>query len=157
MAETTALDSFDKRILELLQINCRMSSDLIADQVGLSASAVQRRIKRLKEEDVIQAEIAIINPSHSSHNMSFIAGIEIDRDNYTVLNQFKRWAESQPSIQQVFYVTGNVDLMLVINTENAKSYDAYVEKIMQLFPQIRRVVTNVVLDTPKQSLYIPLE
>ncbi len=157
MAETTVLDSFDKKILEQLQLNCRLASELIAEQVGLSASAVQRRIKRLKEEGVIQAEVAVINAAYTSLPMSFIAGLEIDRDNYTVLNQFKRWAESQTAIQQVFYVTGNVDLMVVINAENAKRYDAFVEQIMQLFPQIRRVITNVVLDTPKQSLYLPVE
>jgi len=157
MAETAALDSFDKKILHLLQLNCRMASDLIADKVGLSASAVQRRIKRLKEEGIIRAEVAMINPAHTSSPMSFIAGIEIERDNYTVLHQFKRWAETQLAVQQVFYVTGNVDLMVIINAESAKSYDSFVENIMQNFPQIRRVVTNVVLDTPKQSLYLPIE
>ncbi len=157
MAETTALDSFDKKILHLLQINCRLASEQIAEQVGLSASAVQRRIKRMKDEEIIQAEVAVVNAAHTSSRMSFIAGIEIDRDNYTVLNQFKRWSESQSAIQQVFYVTGNVDLMVVINAENAKGYDSFIEKMMQTFPQIRRVETNVVLDTPKQSLYLPVE
>lgn len=157
MADTTTLDNFDKKILHLLQINCRLASEQIAEQVGLSASAVQRRIKRMKDEGIIQAEVAVVNPAHTSCPMNFIAGIEIDRDNYTVLNQFKRWSESQAAIQQVFYVTGNVDLMVVINAENAKGYDSFVEKMMQTFPQIRRVETNVVLDTPKQSLYLPVE
>ncbi|WP_321463959.1 Lrp/AsnC family transcriptional regulator [uncultured Vibrio sp.] len=157
MGDVTTLDSFDKKILELMQSNCRLASEVIAEQVGLSASAVQRRLKRLREEGAIQAEIAVIKSDLSTNPMTFIAGIEIDRDNYSVLNKFKRWAESQPSIQQVFYVTGNVDLMVVITAESAKSYDGFVEQIMEQFPQIRRVMTNVVLDTPKQSLYLPLE
>lgn len=157
MGDVTTLDSFDKKILQLMQSNCRLASEVIAEQVGLSASAVQRRLKRLREEGAIQAEIAVINSELSTHPMTFIAGIEIDRDNYTVLNKFKRWAESQPSIQQVFYVTGNVDLMVVITAKNAKSYDGFIEQLMEQFPQIRRVMTNVVLDTPKQSLYLPLE
>lgn len=157
MGDVTTLDSFDKKILQLMQSNCRLASEVIAEQVGLSASAVQRRLKRLREEGAIQAEIAVINSELSTHPMTFIAGIEIDRDNYTVLNKFKRWAESQPFIQQVFYVTGNVDLMVVITAKNAKSYDGFIEQLMDQFPQIRRVMTNVVLDTPKQSLYLPLE
>ncbi len=156
MSETT-LDSFDKKILELMQSNCRMPTEGIAEQVGLSASAVQRRIKRLKEDGAIQAEVAIIKSELSTHPMTFIAGIEIDRDNYTVLNKFKRWAETQSSIQQVFYVTGNVDLMVVICAKTTKHYDEIIQQIMDLYPQIRRVLTNVVLDTPKQSLYLPVE
>jgi DNA-binding Lrp family transcriptional regulator len=157
MGDVSTLDSFDKKILELMQSNCRLASEVIAEQVGLSASAVQRRLKRLREEGAIQAEMAVIKSELSAHPMTFIAGIEIDRDNYTVLNKFKRWADSQPSIQQVFYVTGNVDLMVVITAESAKSYDGFIEHTMAQFPQIRRVMTNVVLDTPKQSLYLPLE
>lgn len=157
MGDVSTLDSFDRKILELMQSNCRLASEVIAEQVGLSASAVQRRLKRLREEGAIQAEIAVIKSELSAHPMTFIAGIEIDRDNYTVLNKFKRWADSQPSIQQVFYVTGNVDLMVVITAESAKSYDGFIEHTMEQFPQIRRVMTNVVLDTPKQSLYLPLE
>lgn len=157
MGDVSTLDSFDKKILELMQSNCRLASEVIAEQVGLSASAVQRRLKRLREEGAIQAEIAVVKSELSTHPMTFIAGIEIERDNYSVLNKFKRWAESQPSIQQVFYVTGNVDLMVVITAENTKSYDGFIEQIMEQFPQIRGVMTNVVLDTPKQSLYLPLE
>lgn len=153
---TTTLDAFDQKILEIMQHNCRLASEVIAEQVGLSASAVQRRIKRLREEGVIQAEIAVINAVASTHSMSFIAGLEIDRDSYAVLHKFRRWAEQQACIQQMFYVTGRVDLMLVVTASDPLSYDAFIEQLMQLFPQIRRVTTNVVLDTPKKGLYLPL-
>jgi len=157
MSAIPPLDTFDKKILELMQTNCRLASEVIADRVGLSASAVQRRIKRLRDEGIIQAEVAIVDANVSSHPMTFVAGVEIERDNYSVLAKFKRWVETQPMIQQVFYVTGNVDLMLIITAPNAKSYDNFIEQFMQLFPQIRRVTTNVVLDKPKQSLYLPVE
>lgn len=153
---TPTLDAFDHKILELMQRNCRLASDLIAEHIGLSPSAVQRRIKRLREVGVIQAEVAIVDPAVTTHTMTFLAGLEIDRENYAVLSQFRRWAEQQHLIQQVFYVTGSVDLMLVITAPNAKAYDGFMEALMALYPQIRRVTTNVVLDTLKKSLYVPI-
>ncbi len=117
---TPTMDAFDHKILELMQRNCRLASDLIAEQVGLSPSAVQRRIKRLREEGVIQAEVAIVDPAVTTHAMTFLAGLEIDRDNYAVLSKFRRWAKQQSHIQQVFYVTGSVDLMLVITAPTPK-------------------------------------
>lgn len=150
------LDLFDQKILELMQHNCRLAADVIAEQVGLSASAVQRRIKRLREEGIIKAEVAIIDPAVTSQRMTFLAGVEIERDNYAVLNRFKRWAETQSNVQQVFYVTGLVDLMLVITAASTQAYDIFIEQLMQRYPQIKRVTTNVVLDTPKQSLYVPV-
>lgn len=153
---SSPLDTFDQKILELMQRNCRLAADVIAEQVGLSASAVQRRIKKLREEGVIKAEVAIVDAAVTSHNMTFLAGVEIDRDNYAVLSRFKRWAEGQNTVQQVFYVTGHVDLMLVITAPDTRAYDAFIEQLMQLYPQIKRVTTNVVLDTPKKSLYVPV-
>jgi len=157
MNSTTTLDSFDQKILEIMQNNCRLASEVIAEQVGLSASAVQRRIKRLRDEGVIQSEVAIIDSAVTSHPMTFVSGLEIERDNYAVINKFKRWATEQPSIQQVFYVTGSVDLILIITAQNAKSYDDFMQHIMELYPQIRRVTTNVVLDTPKKGLFLPVQ
>ncbi|XAW87985.1 AsnC family transcriptional regulator [Vibrio sp. CDRSL-10 TSBA] len=68
---SSPLDAFDQKILELMQRNCRLAADVIAEQVGLSASAVQRRIKKLREEGIIQAEVAIVDPAVTSHNMTF--------------------------------------------------------------------------------------
>ncbi len=151
------LDSFDKKILHKLQLNCRMASEVIAAEIGLSPSAVQRRIKKLREEGVIEAEVAVIPSQYSSHGMSFVAGIEIERDNYAVLNDLKRWAQQQASIQQMFYVTGDVDLMLVVTAQTPKHYDGFIEQLMARYPQIKRVTTNVVIDTPKKSLFLPVE
>ncbi len=153
---SSTLDNFDKKILHILQLNCRVASEEIAGQVGLSASAVQRRIKRLREEGIIAAEVAIIDGNVSSHGVSFLAEIEIERDNYAVIGQFKQWASDQHWIQQVFYVTGHFDLMLVINAPSPTDYDRYIEDLMARYPQIKRVTTNVVLDTPKKGLYLPI-
>ncbi|WPC76139.1 Lrp/AsnC family transcriptional regulator [Vibrio porteresiae] len=151
----TPLDAFDRHILALLQKNCRLSSESIAEQVGLSPSAVQRRIKRLRDEGVIEQEVAIVAQEASVHPMSFLASIEIERDNYTVLKELTQWARTHACVQQLFYVTGNIDVMLVVSASTTKEYDGFIEGLMSQFPQIKRVTTNVVIDQPIKSLRIP--
>ncbi len=150
------LDSFDKKILEIVQQNCRLPSDQIAEQVGLSASAVQRRLKKMRTDGVIRREVAIVNPSYLSSTMNFIAGLEIERDNYKALSQFKLWSEDKLQIQQIHYVTGSFDLLVFISAKNALDYDAFIEKLMNNNPLILRVTTHVVLDSPRQSFYAPV-
>ncbi|WP_342609859.1 Lrp/AsnC family transcriptional regulator [Vibrio tritonius] len=149
------LDAFDRHILELLQQNCRLSSESIAEQVGLSSSAVQRRIKRLRDENIIEQEVTIVAHEASVHPMSFLASLEIERDNYTVLKELTRWANEQTCVQQLFYVTGNIDVMLVVTAKTTKAYDGFIQSLMDQFPQIKRVTTNVVIDQPIKSLSIP--
>ena len=151
----TPLDAFDRHILELLQQHCRLSSESIAEQVGLSSSAVQRRIKRLRDENIIEQEVTIVAHEASVHPMSFLASLEIERDNYTVLKELTRWANEQTCVQQLFYVTGNIDVMLVVTAKTTKAYDSFIQSLMDQFPQIKRVTTNVVIDQPIKSLSIP--
>lgn len=149
------LDCFDLNILDIIQNDCRLPTEKLAEQVGLSASAVQRRLKRLRDENIITQEIALIDSQYTINIMSFFAGLEIDRDNYKALREFKVWACNKKNIQQIYYVTGNVDLMVLITASSASDYDAFIERLMQANPLIKRVTTNVILDTPKRSFYIP--
>lgn len=149
------LDAFDLNILAIVQRDCQTRADVIADQVGLSASAVQRRLKRLRDDKIISHEIAVVDRSQLGKPMTFIAGVEIERENYKALENFKRWLEQQDDIQQAYYVTGPVDVILIIIAKDVETYDVITERIMEKNPQIRRMNTNVVLNILKLGLAMP--
>ena len=65
------LDTFDTKILNIIQKNSRVQAEEIAEQVGLSASAVQRRLKKMRTEGVIQTEIAVVDPRITSYNVCY--------------------------------------------------------------------------------------
>ncbi|MDQ0455567.1 Lrp/AsnC family transcriptional regulator [Rhizobium paknamense] len=149
-------DRFDREIIEMVQRNCQLKAEAIAEQVGLSTSAVQRRLKRLREEGIIRSEIAVIDRKATGHPMVFIVGMEIERDNYDALAKFRIWAEKQDHIQQVYYVTGQVDLIAIVTARDVEHYDDIAALIMAENPQIRRMHTNVVLRDVKLGLFIPI-
>ncbi|OCJ08507.1 AsnC family transcriptional regulator [Rhizobium sp. AC27/96] len=150
------LDRFDRDILDIAQRNCQLTAETIAEEVGLSTSAVQRRLKRLREEGIIKAEVAVVDRKTTGTPMVFITGMEIDRDNYDALAKFRLWAEKQDHIQQVYYVTGAVDLIAIITARDVEHYDDIAAVIMTENPQIRRMHTNVVLRDVKLGLFVPL-
>jgi len=134
-----------------------MKAETLAERIGLSGSAVQRRIKRLRQDGIIAAEIAVLDRAAMGSLMTFIVGLEIERDNYAALASFRRWAEKQPEIQQAYYVTGLVDVILIIVAEDVEAFDALSARLMAHTPQIRRMNTNVVLNILKLGLSLPLE
>ena len=149
------LDTFDRRILALVQRDSRLPAEQIAAELGLSASAVQRRLKRLRADKVITAEVALVDPKAVGRPMTFIAGLEL-RDNYESLARFKQWAKAQAEIQQVYYVTGNVDLMVIVTAPDVAAYDAISARLMAHNPQVLRISTNVVIDAVKVGLQVPV-
>ncbi|MGO8070653.1 Lrp/AsnC family transcriptional regulator, partial [Rhizobium leguminosarum] len=54
------LDRFDRDILDIVQRDCQLKAETIAERIGLSVAAVQRRVKRLREEGIIRAEVAVV-------------------------------------------------------------------------------------------------
>ena len=89
------IDDFDRKILGLVQVDCQMKAEAIGDLVGLSASAVQRRLKRMRETGIITAEIAVVDRKAVGNPMTFIAGMEIERENYDALSKFRMWLAKQ--------------------------------------------------------------
>jgi DNA-binding Lrp family transcriptional regulator len=101
------LDAFDRQILTLVQRDCQRKAESIASQIGLSASAVQRRLKRLRAQGVIRAEIAVLDRAAAGRSLTLVAGLEIERDNYPALAAFRAWADREEAIQQVYYLTSS--------------------------------------------------
>ncbi|OLP55735.1 AsnC family transcriptional regulator [Rhizobium rhizosphaerae] len=153
---TDRLDRFDRDILQIVQRNCQRTAEMIAEEIGLSTSAVQRRLKRLREDGIIRSEIAVVDRKSTGTPMVFIVGMEIERDNYDALAKFRIWAERQDHIQQVYYVTGAVDLIAIVTAQDVEHYDDIAALIMAENPQIRRMHTNVVLRDVKLGLFVPL-
>ncbi|EEG10201.1 Lrp/AsnC family transcriptional regulator [Pseudogulbenkiania ferrooxidans] len=151
------LDAFDRKILVLVQRDCSLKAEAIASQLGLSTSAVQKRLKRLRSDKIIAAEIAVLDQAVVGRPMTFIAALEIERDNYDTVARFREWARHVDAIQQIYYVTGSADLIAIITTRDVESYDRLTAEVMKGNPMIRRITTNVVLNTLKTSLFVPLE
>lgn len=153
----TPLDPFDRAILALVQRDCQQKAEAIASRVGLSASAVQRRLKRLRQQGVIQAEVAVLNRQAVNRGITLVAGLEIERDNYPALAAFRAWAAREDAVQQVYYVTGQVDLVAIVTAPDMPTYDAFCARLMADIPMIRRINTQVVIDALKLGLQVPVE
>jgi len=150
------MDNLDRKILRIVQRNCQLKAEAIAEEVGLSASAVQRRLRQLRQDRVITSEIAVVDMKQIGGGMTFIAGLEIERENYDALQRLRLWAGQDDSIQQLFYVTGSVDLIAIITARDVAEYDEIAARIMRENSQIRRINTNVVLKSIKSGLFVPV-
>ena len=98
----------------------------------------------------------MVNPQAVGGVMSFLAGLEV-KDNYDALPRIRSWSQGELGVQQVYYVTGTFDIMMVIVARDVKAYDALAARLMSAIPQITRMTTHVVIDTIKNSLYVPVD
>ncbi len=150
------LDDFDRRLLNLVQNDSGQTAEHLAESVGLSASAVQRRLRRLRETGVIVRETAIVDPKCIDNPLSFIVALQVERERPEMLSQLRAWLEAQDHIQQAFYVTGEADFMLVVTASDMQAYDALMARLMADNRNVKRFTTHVALAIVKRGLAIPV-
>ncbi|HEX8513469.1 MAG TPA: Lrp/AsnC family transcriptional regulator [Allosphingosinicella sp.] len=139
------LDDFDGKMLACLQRDADVTAERLAQAVGLSASAVQRRLTRLKAQRVISSTVAIVDPQSVGRPSFFIVGLEIERERPELLSALKAWPAAEEAVQQVFYVTGSWDYMLVVTARDVTAYDRFMSRLLSENPNVRRFSTNVAL------------
>ena len=150
------LDTFDKQLLQLLQQNNRMTAQEMGEMVGLSASAVQRRIARLREEKVIEADVSIISPVVAGVGVTCVVDIVLEEGHSRALEKFKSAMQQCREVMQCYYVTGTYDFVIIVNTRDMQEYEAFTNKWLVNNPQLKHFYTHVVMDRVKVGYSIPV-
>ena len=151
------MDNFDLEILRLLQINSRASTEVIGEQIGLSASSCQRRIKKLKQAGLIEREVAILNPEKVANAITVIVDIILEQGGEKQLDKVIDDFANESQVQQLFYVAGDSDFVVVIVAKNMSEFDSLTRRLFMANKNIKKFVSKVVIKKHKSSLSIPLE
>ena len=150
------LDRFDRQLLNLVQVDATRTAEQLSEHVALSPSAIQRRLRRLKEDGVIVGETAIVDPRQVGRPTFFIVSLQVERERPELLARLRAWLADRDEVQQLFYVTGEADFVLVITARDTAAFDALMAALMVDNPNVRRFTTNVVLGLAKRSLFVPV-
>ena len=153
---TVVLDDHDRRLLALLQRDATATAEALGSAIGLSASSVQRRIKRLRETGAIEREVAIVNTDAVGKRMTFIVGVKVDYGQKAGVDALQRKLLADPRTQQAYYVTGEVDLILVVVVQDMQDYDQWSKSLLLASPAMMRFQSNVVIEGLRVGLEIPL-
>jgi DNA-binding Lrp family transcriptional regulator len=149
------LDAKDRRLLDLLQQDARQSLETLAGEVALSAPAVQRRIRRLREAGVIRAEVAIVDPAAVGMPMTFVVIVELEREHADHVDAFRRKVAAEPQVQQGYYVTGEGDFVIIALARDMDDFEALTRRLFFDDPNVRRFRTSVVMGKAYRSLAVP--
>ncbi|MBM7487887.1 Lrp/AsnC family leucine-responsive transcriptional regulator [Bradyrhizobium sp. USDA 3686] len=152
----TELDSIDARLLDIVQRNNRLSSEELGAGVGLSASAVQRRLKRLRSEGVIEADVSVIFPKAIGRNVTALVLITFERGRADIVDRFKQAMRKMTDVMSAFYVTGQADFVLLVTADNLEDYEGLTRRLVSEHPDIKRFETLIVLDRVKAGFTLPI-
>ncbi|MGX5845106.1 Lrp/AsnC family transcriptional regulator [Mesorhizobium sp. ArgA1] len=151
------LDRIDGAILQILQRNNRLTSEEIANKVNLSPSACQRRLKRLRTEGVIEADVSIVSPKAGGRPVTMVALVSLERERADIIDRFKNAIRATSEVMIGYYVTGDADFILVVTAKSMEDYEQFTRRFFYENHDIKGFKTMVVMDRVKASFAFPIE
>ncbi|MCA0871957.1 Lrp/AsnC family transcriptional regulator [Seohaeicola saemankumensis] len=145
------LDARDRKILTLLQRDCRMSNADLAEAAGMSASALWRRVRALEEAGVIERYGAVVSPARMGLGFQAIVHVHLTRHDPEGIVDFIRAVEAQPEVQECYATTGQSDYHLRVLCRDLEAYNRFLEGFLFRQQAVASAQTNVVLRTIKRD------
>jgi len=156
LLETDSMpDAFDLRILTELQRDARISMPDLSEVVGLSAPACYRRVRALREQGAIEREVALVSPRTMGWLVTMIVLVSLDTDKGRVVDDLIARLRQAREVIDVWYVTGDHDLVLQVAAQDMQHYDAFARRVLHGEEHVRTFKTLVVMQHAKRSAPLP--
>jgi Lrp/AsnC family leucine-responsive transcriptional regulator len=160
MDETSALATLDKGILRLLQENGRETYDVIGEQIGLSSSAVLRRVKRLEEAGVIDHYVALVKPEAVGLGLTAYLNVRLEkhteRHKRNPMDLFRASVQTWPEVVECAALTGDMDYLLRVVVQDMAHYSRFIMDTLLKHPSVQDCKTSFVLDRVKATTAVPV-
>lgn len=130
MRKKAEIDDFDRRLIELVRRDNLEPARSLADKVGLSISAVLRRLRRLREEGIIVADIAIIDPALTGSALTIHVLVRMKQSGRRAMDAFGRDILRHREVTGAWEVTGDDDFVLKVQVGSMAEYDAFTRRAL---------------------------
>jgi Lrp/AsnC family leucine-responsive transcriptional regulator len=151
------LDKTDRRIVDALQRDGRLSVTELAEKVGLSPTPCARRIRNLEASGLIQGYAAIVDPKRLGQSIQAIVQIKLEQHSDEIVERFRRTLLERPEVLACYVMTGEMDFLLHVIVRDIEALSNFTMRRLLRTEGVRDVRSSIVLETVKRSAMIPLE
>jgi DNA-binding Lrp family transcriptional regulator len=145
------IDEINKRILQALRRDGRISNVELAEKVGLSPSACLRRVQELERSGIIKGYRAVLDPA--ALGRSFVAYVAVGLSDHSKASQedFERAMLAAGEVRECQNVTGTVEYILRVEVSDLRAYKTFHTEVLGTLPQVNSITTYVVIGAPKDE------
>ena len=154
MAKT--LDRLDRRILDELQADARISNQELAKRVGLSPAPCWRRLRRLEKDGLITGHVTLLNAPAIGLPIVAYAMVSLENHHPESVKQFDQMIGECPEVLECHSMSGTNDYLLRIVAASIEAYEKFMSTHLLQLRAVRAVNTSFVLRTQKFTTRLPV-
>ncbi len=150
------LDEIDRRILEQLQKDGRMSNADLSDRVHLSPSACHRRVQRLEADGYITGYVALVDPRKVGRKTTVFVEITLSGQADEILSAFEKAVALVPAVLECHLMAGSADYLLKVVAEDAEDFALIHRRYLAGLPGVQTLQSSFSLKKVRQTTALPV-
>jgi Lrp/AsnC family leucine-responsive transcriptional regulator len=150
------LNRTDRKILDVLQRDGRLSNLEVAGRVSLSPSATLRRIRALEATGVIRRYVALVDPRRVGLGLMAFVNVKLEKRGRMPTDTFAKAVKDWPEVLACHSLTGDMDYLLRVQVEDLEHFSRFVMDSLLKHPGVLDVKSSFVLEEVKETTALPL-
>jgi Lrp/AsnC family transcriptional regulator, leucine-responsive regulatory protein len=139
------LDALDRKILDHLQSNGRMTNQELSDAIGLSPSPCLRRVRQLEANGVISGYVALVDPEVSGLSVTAFVRVRLDQQDDRHLAEFEAAVADFPEVMECYLMTGEADYQLRVLVGSLGAFEDFLRHRLTRVKGVANVTTSFAL------------
>jgi DNA-binding Lrp family transcriptional regulator len=153
---STALDRYDRALLQVLQREGRITNSELAARVHLSESACLRRVRALESAGLIEGYAAVINQQRAGCPLDVFVSITLERQERADLRAFEDAVRKVPEVMECYLMSGEYDYLVRVVVADTADFERVHSQHLTSLPHVARVHSSFALRTVQKSRELPI-
>lgn len=151
-----SLDKKDRMLLNLLQKDCMLSLQALADAVNLTTTPCWKRLKRLEDEGYIRGRVALLDSEKLGLGLTAFMLIKTQQHSSSWFQQFVSLVQGMPEVMGFYRMAGEYDYLLRVQVADMKSYDDFYKRLVNGTPGLIDVTSSFAMEEIKYTTALPV-
>jgi len=156
LPEPRMLDKTDLKLLSLLQHDCTLSLQALADAVNLTTTPCWKRLKKLEDDGIIRARVALLDGDKIGLSLTAFMFVKTQQHSRGWYQAFVSVVSSMPEVMAFYRMAGEYDYLLRIQVADMKSYDAFYKRVVNGVPGLIDVTSSFAMEEIKYTTALPV-
>ncbi len=143
------LDEIDRKLLNLLQLNSRLTIRELAKQLFLSTTPIHERIKKLESGGYIKNYLTEIDPKLVGKKLIVYISVSLNEHTKTAIDIFEAKMNSLDEVMEAYYISGNSDFLLKVHCEDMEDYHSFITHKLSVISNISQFFSSFVMTESK--------
>ncbi len=155
MSAPIVIDEIDRKILDVLQAEGRITNLELADRIGLSSAPCMRRVRTLEEAGVIRGYVGLVDRALVGLGFDVVVDIRLKQQNRETFARFEKKVTELPEVVECCMIAGDWDYSLRVVSSDLASYQSFIlDRLMHPDSDIASYRTTIILRKVKSTTKI---